>query len=72
MKSTKDDELGDVQSTFSRRSLLKGTMALAGASNVPLTFGQQPTGAPRGTAWLYIGTYTNVASGGSGGNGEGI
>ncbi len=72
MESTKIKKLGGLQSTFSRRNLLKGTVALAGAASVPEAFGQQPTGAPRGTAWLYIGTYTNVASGGSGGNGEGI
>ena len=72
MESTKDTKLGGLQSTFSRRNLLKGAAALAAAASVPEAFGQQPTGAPRGTVWLYIGTYTNVASGGSGGNGEGI
>ena len=72
MESTKDTKLGGLQSTFSRRNLLKGTVALATAASVPETFGQQSTGAPRGTVWLYIGTYTNVASGGSGGNGQGI
>jgi 6-phosphogluconolactonase len=72
MESTKDTKLGGLQSTFSRRNLLKGTAALAAAASVPEAFGQQPTGAPRGTVWLYIGTYTSVASGGSGGNGEGI
>jgi 6-phosphogluconolactonase (cycloisomerase 2 family) len=39
---------------------------------VPEAFGQQPHAGPSRTVWLYIGTYTNVASGGSGGNGEGI
>jgi len=72
MESTKDTKLGGLQSTFSRRNLLKGTVALTAAASVPEAFGQQPTGAPRGTVWLYIGTYTGVASGGSGGNGEGI
>ena len=72
MESTKDTKLGGLQSAFTRRNLLKGTVALAAAANVPEAFGQQSTGAPRGTVWLYIGTYTNVASGGSGGNGEGI
>jgi 6-phosphogluconolactonase len=72
MESTKDTKLGGLQSTFSRRNLLKGAAALASAASVPETFGQQSTGAPRGTVWLYIGTYTNVASGGSGGNGQGI
>ena len=72
MGSIKDTELGGLQSTLSRRNLLKGTVALAAAASVPEAFGQQPTGAPYGTVWLYIGTYTSVASGGSGGNGEGI
>ena len=72
MESTKDTNRVGLQSTFSRRNLLKGTVALATAASVPETFGQQSTGAPRGTVWLYIGTYTNVASGGSGGNGQGI
>src|SRR5712671_5019689 len=72
MESTKDTKLGGLQSTFSRRNLLKGAAALGAAANVPEAFGQQPTGAPRGTVWLYIGTYTSVSSGGSGGNGEGI
>ena len=63
MESTKDTKLEGLQSTFSRRNLLKGT-ALTAAASLPVTFGQQPTGAPRGTVWLYIGTYT--------GNGEGI
>jgi len=72
MESTKDTKLGGLQSTFSRRTLLKRTVALATAASVPEAFGQQPTGAPRGMVWLYIGTYTGVASGGSGGNGEGI
>ena len=70
MESTKDTKLGGLQRAFTRRNLLKGTAALTTAASVPVTFGQQPTGAPRGTVWLYIGTYTG--SPGSGGNGEGI
>src|SRR5215813_6688584 len=70
MKSTKDTKLGGLQSTFSRRDLLKGAMALTAAKSVPEAFGQQPTGAPFGTVWLYIGTYTGAP--GSGGNGQGI
>ena len=59
MESTKHS---DLQSTFSRRNLLKGAAALTAAASVP-AFGQQPTGAPSGTVWLYIGTYTgNEAS----------
>jgi 6-phosphogluconolactonase len=72
MESTKDTKLDGLQSTFSRRNLLKGAAALAAAASAPEAFGQQPTGAPSKTVWLYIGTYTNVASGGSGGNGGGI
>src|SRR5215813_15167092 len=37
---------------------------------MPAAFGEQPTGAPRGTVWLYIGTYTGAP--GAGGNGAGI
>ena len=70
MKSTKDTKLGGLQSTFSRRDLLKGAATLTAAASVPQVFGQQPTGAPRGTVWLYIGTYTGAP--GSGGNGQGI
>jgi 6-phosphogluconolactonase (cycloisomerase 2 family) len=73
MESSKGTRLGGLQSTFSRRDLLKGAVALAAATSVPqAAFGQQVTGAPYGTVWLYIGTYTSVSSGGSGGNGEGI
>jgi 6-phosphogluconolactonase len=77
MESTKDTKLGGWQSTFSRRNLLKGAAALIAAASVPEAlghvpeaFGQQPTGAPRGTVWLYIGTYTGAP--GAGGNGKGI
>ena len=44
--------------TLSRRSFIKGATALAAAASVPQAFGQQPTGAPVGTVWLYIGTYS--------------
>jgi 6-phosphogluconolactonase len=67
MKSTKTTEFGDLQRTFSRRNLLKGAAALSAAASVPQTFGQSPTGAPHGTVWLYIGTYTS-----SGNHGQGI
>jgi 6-phosphogluconolactonase len=70
MESAKDREHG-VHSTFTRRDLLKGATALAAASSVPEAFGQQPTGAPSRTVWLYIGTYTG-APGAFGSNGQGI
>jgi len=70
MKSIKDTKLGGLQSTFSRRNLLKGAAALAAAASVPEAYGQRRTGAPSGTVWLYIGTYTGAV--GNGGNGEGI
>ena len=60
MESTKDTKPGGLQSTFSRRNFLKGAAALAAAASVPEAFGQQPTGAPSGTVWLYIGTYTGA------------
>ena len=70
---TRDAESGRGSlEALSRRSFIKGATALAAAASVPEVFGQQPTGALAGTVWLYIGTYTNVSSGGSGGNGEGI
>src|SRR5215467_11954040 len=69
MESTKDARLG-LRSTFSRRDLLKGATTLTAATSLPQAFGQQPTAAPRGTVWLYIGTYTGAP--GNGGNGEGI
>jgi 6-phosphogluconolactonase len=70
MESTKDTKFGGVQSTFSRRNLLKGAAALAAAATLPEAYGQPSTGAPSGTVWLYISTYTGAV--GSGGNGEGI
>jgi len=72
MQSTKDRKLGSLQNTFSRRDLLKGAAALTAAASVPeAAFGQQATGAPFGTVWLYIGTYTG-APGAFGSNGMGI
>jgi 6-phosphogluconolactonase len=58
MQSIKNTNLGGFESTFSRRDFLMGAAALTAAASVPTAFGQQPTGAPRGTVWLYIGTYT--------------
>src|SRR5262245_8853430 len=75
MASTKDTKLGGLPSTFSRRNLLKGATALTAAASVPEAFGQRPTGAPNGTVWLYIGTYTvnpNQNPGPRGRNGKGI
>src|SRR5690348_17005967 len=66
MESTKNTKPGALQSAFSRRELLKGVAALTAAASVPEALGQQPTGAPHGTVWLYIGTYTGAP--GSGGN----
>src|SRR5215468_12677581 len=71
MKSTKDTKFDALRRTFSRRNLLKGATALTAAASVPEAFGQQSTGAPRGTVWLYIGTYTG-SPGPRGRSGEGI
>src|SRR6516164_10008552 len=68
MESKKDRKIG-LPPAFSRRALLKGAAALTAAASLPDAFGQ-PTGAPFGTVWLYIGTYTGAP--GSGGNGQGI
>src|SRR5216683_189252 len=54
----KNRKLGGLQSTFTRRDLLKGATALTAAASVSQAYGQQPTGAPSGTVWLYISTYT--------------
>ncbi len=70
MESTKNSTFGGLQSTFTRRDLLKGATVLSAAASVPQAFGQQPTGAPSGTVWLYISTYTGAP--GAGGNGQGI
>jgi 6-phosphogluconolactonase len=72
MESTKQTNIGGLQSAFSRRNLLKGAVALPAAASVPAAFSQPTTAGASKTVRLYIGTYTNVASGGSGGNGEGI
>jgi 6-phosphogluconolactonase (cycloisomerase 2 family) len=71
MKSTRDTSLVGLQSTFSRRDLLKGAVALTAAASVPKALGVTPTGAPPGTVWLYIGTYTG-APGAFASNGMGI
>src|SRR5215831_8496016 len=68
MESRRDRKIG-LPPAFSRRALLKGAAALTAAASLPDAFGQ-PTGAPFGTVWLYIGTYTGAP--GSGGNGQGI
>jgi 6-phosphogluconolactonase len=70
MKSTKETESGSSRSILSRRNLLKSAAALTAAASVREAFGQQSTGAPFGTVWLYIGTYTGNV--GNGGNGQGI
>jgi 6-phosphogluconolactonase len=61
----------DPSEALSRRSFLKGAAALTAAASVPEAFGQEPTGAPAGTVWLYIGTYTG-APGPRGRSGLGI
>jgi 6-phosphogluconolactonase len=71
METPKDTRLGGWQSTFSRRTFLMGATALAAAASAPKAFGQPPTGAPAGTVWLYIGTYTG-APGPRGRSGLGI
>ena len=75
MESMRDTRLSGLQSTFSRRDLLKRAAAIIAAASVPASvpaaFGQQSTGAPFGTVWLYLGTYTG-APGPRGRSGEGI
>jgi 6-phosphogluconolactonase len=68
---TKDRSLGGWQSLFSRRTFLKSAAALAAVASAPNAFGQPPTGAPSGTVWLYVGTYTG-APGPRGRSGMGI
>ena len=58
METTKDTKLDGWKSAFSRRTFLMGAAALAAAASAPNAFGQPLTGAPAGTVWLYIGTYT--------------
>src|SRR5215469_18382323 len=58
MESTKNTKPGGFESLFSRRDFLMGAAALTAVASVPEAFGQQPTGAPPGTVWLYISTYT--------------
>jgi 6-phosphogluconolactonase len=60
MDTTKDTKLGGWQSAFSRRTFLKSAAALAAAASARDAFGQPSTGAPAGTVWLYIGTYTGA------------
>jgi len=71
MQSTKDEKLDGTQTGFSRRNLLRGATAATAAASVTQAFGQSPTGAPFGTVWLYIGTYTG-APGPRGSSGQGI
>ena len=68
---TKDTKLGGWQSTVSRRTFLTGAAALAAVARAPKAFAQPSTGAPAGTVWLYIGTYTG-APGPRGRSGLGI
>jgi len=58
MESTKSMKLGRFESMFSRRNFLMGATALTAVASLPNAFSQQVTGAPHGTVWLYIGTYT--------------
>jgi len=69
MDSNDNQNTGAILSRFSRRNLFKSATALGAASAASVAFAQQtqPTGAPFGTVWVYIGTYT-----GSGNNGMGI
>ena len=63
MESRVNRKLSDLQSTFTRRDLIKGATAFTAAATVSEAFGQQPTGAPPGTVWLYISTYTPNGNG---------
>ena len=70
MEPIKDTRPDDFEGTFPGRDLLNGTVALRGAS-APEALDQSPTGAPSGTVWLYIGTYTGAPAA-FGSNGMGI
>lgn len=72
MESNDIPKLTAIRNRFSRRNVLQGAAALSAASASSTAFGQQqPTGAPFGTVWVYIGTYTG-APGAFGRNGMGI
>jgi 6-phosphogluconolactonase (cycloisomerase 2 family) len=71
METTKDTRLGGWQSTFSRRTFLTAAAALSTAASRPKHSDRPSTGAPHGTAWLYISTYTG-APGPRGRSGQGI
>ena len=58
MGSTKDTNFDGFQKTLSRRSLLTGATALSAAASATKLLGQPRIGAPIGTVWLYISTYT--------------
>ena len=60
MESNNSPVSGAISNRFSRRNLFKGAAALGAASVVPAALGQGPTGAPFGTVWVYIGTYTGT------------
>ena len=71
MELTRNAQVFGSERTFSRRNFVMGAAALGAVANVPKAFGQQSTGAPRGTVWLYISTYTG-APGPRGRSGMGI
>ena len=71
MDPTKGTKVGSLQNTFSRRDFLKTAAALSAATSLPAAFGKPSTGAPPGTVWLYVSTYTG-APGLRGSSGMGI
>ena len=71
MATTRDTKPDAWQSTLSRRIFLQGAGALAAAASVAEASDRPRTGAPFGTVWLYIGTYTG-APGPRGRSGMGI
>ena len=71
MATTRDTKLDAWQSVLSRRTFLQGAGALAAAASVADASGRPRTGAPFGTVWLYISTYTG-APGPRGRSGMGI